>query len=408
MNKPVERVEPVEEQGRTGTVSTALLLTGVLLLAANLRPSIAVLGPVLGQVRLALNLTGGETSLLAALPVLIFGAFAPAGPILIRRMGTHSTVLTALSVMTLGAVVRLAPGWPALLAGTCILSAGIAVGNVLLPVLAKTHFAARIGTVTGLSTMSLNVAAAAAAATIVPLTLLAGGDWREGLLVWAAPIVAALLCWSIILTRPRAGIVRGDAGLGNGGMAILRGRRLPVRDIVIFTASQSVIYYCMLSWLPSIFQSHGEPAAYAGLLLSVATVVGAPIALVVPALAARMEDQRILVLGAVACAATGLLGLLFDPVGAPMLWAVLLGIGQGAAFALALAFFALKTTSSAQTASLSTVAQTVAYLVAALGPFCLGLLHDGSGTWAPGIALLLGCLVAECIAGLRAARARSA
>ncbi|MDP5228242.1 MULTISPECIES: MFS transporter [Arthrobacter] len=406
MSNSVERAESVE-RGGSGQTAAALLLTGVLLLAANLRPSIAVIGPLMSQIRTDLGLTGTETSLLASMPVLIFGVCAPMAPMLIRRLGTRLTTTAALGVVALGAMFRLAPGWPALLAGTCILSIGIAVGNVLLPVLTKSHFVSRVGSVTGLSTMTLNVAAAAAAATIVPLTVMSGGNWHQGLMVWALPAVIGVICWAFLTASHRAtglGQAADPPATGSSGIRWTGGAAV---HIVIFTAAQSVVYYCMLAWLPSIFQSHGQPTTTSGILLSIMTVVGAPIALLMPVAAARMRDQRPLVAFAVSCAAAGLVGLLLFPGIVPVLWAVLLGIGQGASFSLALAFFSLKTKNSGQTAKLSMAAQSVAYVIAALGPFVLSLLHDRTGSWSPGVLLLLACLGVQTFSGLKAARAAS-
>jgi CP family cyanate transporter-like MFS transporter len=405
---PTSRPSRARGEQDHATPGTVLLLAGVALLAATLRPSIALVGPILAQIRSDLGLSSTEVSLLSALPVLFFGLFAPAAPALQRRLGIPRSVLAALIALLAGSLLRLAPGWEGLVAGTCLLSAGIAVGNVLLPVLAKAYFPARIGLLTGVSTMSLNLAAASAAATIVPLTAMAGGQWREGMLVWTAPAAAAILCWAALALR-RPGALDRDAPAGavaaarpRTGSSVLRSRT--ARSIIAFTASQSVIYYCILSWLPSIYQSHGASAASSGVLLSITTLIGAPVALVVPSLAARTRDQRWLLAPVVGCTAAGLAGLLLDAASAPALWAILLGVGLGGAFPLALALFAIKTPSSDQTASLSMLAQTAAYLLAAAGPFTLGLLHDRTGSWSAGIALLIACLAVELAAGLGAAR----
>lgn len=397
--------EPLGKQRPTPT-GNALLLLGLVLLAATLRPSIALVGPILASIRSDLGLDSSSVSILTALPVLLFGLVAPLAPALSRRLGTPSAVLVALGALLVGSLLRLEPNWGALLAGTCLLSAGIAVGNVLLPVLAKSYFPTRIGLATGVSTMSLNLAAGSAAATIVPLTALSG-QWREGMLVWTAPVLGAMLCWAFLARRPakpsRDGrFATASSARPPAAVSILRSR--VARSVIVFTASQSVIYYSVLAWLPSIYQSHGISSAISGILLSITTVIGAPVALVVPSLAARMPDQRALLAVVVGCAAAGLAGLLLDAAASPVLWAILLGIGLGGAFPLALAFFSLKTSTSEQTASLSMLAQTVAYLVASAGPFALGLLRDGTGSWTAGIGLLMACLSAELLTGLKAAR----
>src|SRR5579859_5070180 len=117
MPKLLKLSRPQEEQGQTGTAGAALLLTGVILLAANLRPAIAMVGPVLAQIRIDLHLSGTETSVLSALPVLFFGLCAPAVPALSWRLGTRPTVIVALAALLAGSLLRLEPSWPALVAG---------------------------------------------------------------------------------------------------------------------------------------------------------------------------------------------------------------------------------------------------------------------------------------------------
>lgn len=364
----------------------------------------AEIGPVLAQIRTSLHLSGIEASLLTAVPVFFFGLCAPAAPALLRRFGVNRTVLAALAVVLLGTVVRLGPSWTTLLIGTALLGAGIAVANVLLPVLVKLHFPGRVGPITGLYTMTLNLAAAAAAGSIVPLSGAFGHSWRAGLAVWSIPVAAALLCWGVLASRRQGQATTGGHALRAGHpLSLLRNRR--ARAVVFFTASQSVIYYSILSWLPSIYQDHGISPLNAGILLSVTTLIGAPVALLLPSLAARARDQRRYVIVVAGCAAAGLFGLLLAPATAPYLWAILLGIGQGGAFPLALTFFVLRTTHAAQTATLSMVSQTIAYLLAALGPLAMGTLHDGTGSWTVPIMVLISCLCIEVLTGLRAARA---
>ncbi len=375
------------------------LLCGMLLVAVNMRTALAVVGPVLGEIRSATHLTGAGLALLTALPVICFGALAPLAPGLARRWGLERALALALLLLTAGMAIRLGPGVLTLLGGTFVLGGGIALINVLLPALVKRDFNDRAGLVTGMYTTALNLSAAVAAGSAVPLSASLAGGWRGAFAIWLAPAFVAFAVWvgfarrsgeSPATPRPRQ----------TGG--ILRSRR--ARQLVIFTAAQSVIYYGVLSWLPSIFQAHGESATSAGLLLSVTTLVSAPVALVVPALAGRRPDQRGYVTLVAVSVLAGLLGLLVAPAAAPQAWAILIGVGLGGAFPLALTMFVLRAGDAAETARLSTVAQSIAYLVAAGGPLAMGLLRDQTGSWRPAIALLLVLAVVEFLAGLGAGR----
>ena len=86
------------------------------------------------------------------------------------------------------------------------------------------------------------------------------------------------------------------------------------------------------------------------------------------------------------------------------LWVVLLGLGQGACFSLALTFFALRARDPEHAAALSGMAQAVGYLLAAVGPFLFGVLRDATHAWKIPLILLLGVMVCLLISGLGAAR----
>ena len=391
----------MQRRPRAGTCSRPpLLLAGLLLVAVNMRPALAVISPVLGQIRIGLHISGATAALLTALPVACFGVVAPVGPALARRLGLERALTAALVLLLVGMLLRLGPDLATLLAGTVVLGGGIAVANVLLPALVKRDFPNRVGPVTGMYSTAINLAAATAAGTVVPLAAAVGHGWRGGLAAWVIPVIPALAVL-VTLARPAPA-----APSTTGNRLTMRGlaRHKRARQVIAFTAAQSVIYYSVLSWLPSIYISHGMSAAAAGLLLSATTLVSAPIALILPTLAARRTDQRGYVVVIACCAGAGLLGVLAAPTSAPYLWAVLLGIGIGGAFPLALTLFVLRTRDATETARLSTGAQTVAYLIAAAGPVALGVLHDATGSWAPGIGLLLTCAVAELLAGLGAGR----
>jgi MFS transporter, CP family, cyanate transporter len=99
--------------------------------------------------------------------------------------------------------------------------------------------------------------------------------------------------------------------------------------------------------------------------------------------------------------------VLLAPTAAPYLWAVLIGIGQGAAFALALHLFVLRTRQVHETARLSAMAQTVGYVISAFGPLLVGLVHDATGSWTAPLLLLLALLVPQLAFGALSGRART-
>jgi CP family cyanate transporter-like MFS transporter len=178
-------------------------------------------------------------------------------------------------------------------------------------------------------------------------------------------------------------------------------------SVTLFFAFQSAGFYATLAWLPSAFHSHGLSTPYAGFLLSLALLVGLIPALTVPSLAARSHDQRVFVLVCVALIAVGWLGVILAPTSVPFVWVVFLGLGQNASFPLALTLIVLRGGTVTSTAGLSTLVQTVGYLLAALAPLAIGAVHDISGSWTPALIVLLALLVPQLVMGLEAARNRT-
>jgi MFS transporter, CP family, cyanate transporter len=387
-------------------IRSAVLAGGVVLIAINLRPAAAAIGPVLNRIQSATGLSSGWAGALTTLPVLCFGVLAPLAPLLARRLGLRTSLAGAMCVLLAGMLLRLLPGVVLLFVGTALAGAAIATGNVLLPVLIRRDFAHRTGTAMALYTMSLIGFAALAAGVTVPLADALGGGWRPGLGVWAIPAAVAMLAWLPALFRRDAPPADGppSADRRHSARALLS-RRL-AWAVTLFFALQSGIFYATLAWLPSIFRSHGASEGHAGVLLSLTMVVGLFTALIVPGLAGRFRDQRWLVAGSCVLTAAGLLGILLAPMSAPYLWTVLLGLGQNASFPLALMLIVMRGGSVASTEGLSTMAQSIGYVLSSLAPLAVGALHGISRSWTPALILLLALVVPQLLIGLAAGRDR--
>ncbi|HEY2440489.1 MAG TPA: MFS transporter [Solirubrobacteraceae bacterium] len=397
-------------------VAPVLLAAGVVLVAINLRPAAASVGPVLNRIQADTGLSSGWAGALTTLPVLCFGLLAPLAPVLARRLGVHTSIAVALVVLVAGLLLRLIPGVGFLFLGTALAGAAIATGNVLVPVVVRRDFANRTGTAMALYTTSLIGFAALAAGVTVPAANALGGGWRPGLAIWAIPALVAAVAWLPALARrdPRVDAPSHSAGGEPAGVDVsARGHsawtllRHPLAwQVTLFFALQSGGFYATLAWLPSIFRSHGASDGHAGLLLSLSMLVGLATALTVPGLAARHRDQRLLVIVGCALTAAGLAGILVAPMSASYLWVVLLGLGQNGTFPLALMMIVTRGGSVASTQGLSTLSQSVGYALAALAPLAVGAIHGATGSWTPTLILLLALVVPQLIVGLAAGRDR--
>ena len=398
MTKQVPKAS-VSGRGGPSRVRGVLLVVGILLLAANLRPALTALAPLIGEVRADTGLSNGVAGLLTALPLLAFGLLSPVAPLLARRIGMERALLASLLVLAAGILVRSAGPVALLFVGTAVLGAAIAVGNVLLPGLVKREFPDRAGLATSLYSTAMGVAAALAAGASFPISQQTGLGWRASLALLAVPAILAAVAW---LPLVRGG---GAKASDRDSRGISLWRSPLAWQVTLFMGLQSLAYYVTLTWLPLILrETAGLSAAEAGWMLALAQAVGIASMFLAPVLAGRTPSQRGVLASAVALSGAGTLGLLVSPGAAIALWVVLIGLGQGACFSLALTFFALRAPDPEHAAALSGMAQSVGYLLAASGPFLFGILRDATNAWTVPLALLLTIVSCLMVTGLGAAR----
>src|SRR5215213_11446207 len=163
-----KKTSTTEASGRLRFPSFLFVL-GILLLAANLRPALTSVAPLIGEIRADTGVSNGVAGLLTTLPLLAFGLLSPAAPRLAFRFGVERALLASLLALAAGILVRSADAVVALFLGTAVLGAAIAVGNVLLPGIVKREFPGRAGLMTSVYSTALGVSAALAAGASVPI-----------------------------------------------------------------------------------------------------------------------------------------------------------------------------------------------------------------------------------------------
>lgn len=367
-------------------------MVAVVLVALNLRPTIVAVSPLLDELSADLELTGFTAGLLMTLPVLCFGALGPLAPVLARRFGFERSLALVLALVVIGSALRLHPSVWGLFVGTVFVGAGIAFGNILLPALIKRDFPDRVGLMSGLFSMSLTGGATLAAGITLPVARAAGLDWNLALAAWGLFALVALACWLPYLRSAVAHAVvrRGSAGA-------LTADRV-AWWVTAFFGLQSINFYAMTAWLPTLLIASGNDAVFAGLMLSLANLVSIPAATLAPVLASRLTSQAPFVAWTGVLYVVGLSGLIWAVDLAP-LWVALLGVGQGATIGLALTLIVLRSPDSNVATNLSSMAQSWGYLFAAAGPLALGLLNDVTGAWFWPLVVLLMLVVPQSVAG---------
>lgn len=407
--------------------SVWLLVTAVLLTAAALRSPITGVGAIIGEIEAATGLSHTLSGMLTTLPLIAFAVFALAAPGLSAKFGIERTLFFSMILMTGGILVRSLPSVTALFAGTALIGIAIAIGNVLLPGLIKRDFPQQVGLMTSLFTTCLTFWAAISSGISVPLSQGPLG-WRGALTIWVALTAVSALVWLPLL--PRLDKASGRNGQTTGanhsrisevGVATdpasrpsTQGEatgtrfciwRSPVAWLVtMFMGFQSILFYVSISWLPDILQERGMSAEQAGWMLSLMQLISMAGSFLMPLLAARSNSQKWLTAATAALCVIGFGGIWAGPVSLAALSILLLGIGSGSTFGLAIVFFSLRSRTTEQASALSGMAQSVGYVLAAFGPTLFGYLHDFSGSWDTPLAVITGVSILTALFGYAAGR----
>ncbi|MEV5820547.1 MFS transporter [Micromonospora harpali] len=378
----------------------------MLLVALNLRAAVTSLGALLGEVRTGLGLSGAMAGLVTTLPTIAFAGLGALTPWLVRRYASARVLVVAMSALAVGQVLRVVTDSALVFVATSALAlAGIAVANILLPMLVKQHFPHRTGLVTGAYTMALTTGTTVAAASAVPVAH-AFGSWRAGLGVWAGLAALAVLPWVPLALRARAARRAATGAVAVAAPARVRPARTRLGwAMAVYFGAQSLSGYAIMGWLAQLFRDAGFRPETAGLLLAGVTALGVPVALLMPTLAGRLRTLRPLVFGLTAFSAASYLGLALAPHDGALLWVALLALGQGA-FPLILTTIGLRARTAEGTVALSAFAQSTGYVIAALGPLLVGVLYEATGGWTAPIGFLLAALAVQTGAGLVIARPR--
>ncbi|MFF8605451.1 CynX/NimT family MFS transporter [Streptomyces sp. NPDC015346] len=413
-SSPATTVGDSPVQGPPTVWIARLVVVGLVLAALNLRPAITSLGALLEEVRTGLHMSGSVAGVLTSVPPLCFAIFGITAPRLARRFGPAAVVCAGMAAIFAGLAVRpFASGTAGFLAASALALMGIAVSNVLMPVIVKRYFPDRVGTMTGLYSMALALGTSLAAAATVPMTEALGGGWRTGLGLWAVLAAFAVLPFVPLLRDRGAHSATSASAVPAQGRPSIRPapplritRSRTAWALGAFFGLQATGAYITMGWMPQIFRDAGVPAGTAGVLLAVTMVMGVPLAFVIPRLATRLKNQGPIAVALALCGLAGYTGLYLAPAAGAWAWALLLGVSN-CAFPLALTMIGMRSRTGSGVVRLSAFAQSVGYLISIPGPLLVGVLYQHSGGWGLPIALMAGLMLPQMAVGVLAGRDRT-
>lgn len=380
-----------------------VVLAGIVLVASTLRAPITSVGPVITEITDQLVLSHVLVGLVTAIPLISFAVLSVFVPKAARKIGLERLLLYSMLVLALGSYARSYGNVPLLFLGAGMIGAAITIGNVLMPAFIKKKFPEKVGLITGIYLVSMNLTSALAAGFSINIGQATGMGWKTSIGVWGFLALIAFFVW-----LPQVGekVQHVQPGTAYGTKKGSAWRSSLAWNVSVFMGLQSFLFYSFAAWLPTVLLSWGMSYERSGWMLSYIQMAQLPIMLIGPILAGKMKDQSPLVWFTFVLLLLGIGGVIFGKTDYIIISVILLGISLGLAFTLATMFFVLRTKNILEAADLSGMAQSVGYWLAACGPPAFGALYEITGTWYASLGMLVVAIVLLFITGLASAKDR--
>ncbi|NYR09149.1 MFS transporter [Psychrobacter sp. BI730] len=365
-----------------------LVLCAMVLLATNMRAPIVALGSIAPVVKDALDISEFQIGWLGAVPMLSFAVGALISPTIGKRFGLENTLIAMIGLLTVGMVIRTAiPTWSGFLIGTLLLTLAIGFANTLAAPVIKQRTPQHIPLITGLFSLTMTTAAGIVAGVVLPLSEQVGWQWALG--GWTILGVFAFVIWLFLRVRLGSSNHQAVIPAALGSSEISMWRTTFAWQIAIFMGLQSLLFYTVASFLPSIWVSKGLSAVSAGQMGSVFQFMAPVSILSLTWLVNRGRPIQALAVFAAVLNVVGILGISYLSTDLAWLWSGMMGMGCSAIFTLSMMLFSMRTYTTNQASELSGMAQAVGYVIAFFGPLGTGWLHETTGSWSVPLFIML-------------------
>lgn len=365
-----------------------MLFIAILLVGATLRSPIASVGPLVPHIKNDLAMSNTAIGFMNTLPLIAFGLFSPLVPKIAAKLGIEVTLLVSMFILSFGVIFRVLGNSSVLIIGTLIIGIAISAGNVLTPSLIKSSFIKNTGFVVGIYSITMNLISALSSGLTSSIANSGAFDWQFAMQLWVVFPVLAIIAFFLRFPQLK---IKENLTFGNVHNEITTTvwKSKFAWAITLYMGLQSLIPYSLFAWLPQILETKGFNANQAGWYMSIFQLAMLPINFVIPIITSKMQKQSFLTLTAGLLLVVGLLGMLLLNNNWIIVFLILIGLGTGATYSLAMMFFVLKTVSVKKSSDLSGMAQSIGYLLAASGPLLLGIISQQTGNWNFSIILLI-------------------
>ncbi|MDO5708245.1 MAG: MFS transporter [Andreesenia angusta] len=369
------------------------ILFSILVMSLNLRAPLTSASAILDFIAKDLNISETYSGFVMTVPLLAFAISSLFIPSLGIKYGYSITIFISSILIFLGEILRISFGFKALLFGTALIGLGISTGNVLIPSIIKLKFPNRLGLVTGLYGVAMNLISASFTGTSLYLVTKKEIGWRVILSVWIIISFITMILWFINL------FIRKDKMIETGDRRNLFERKGILKSkiswaIIIYMGSQSFLFYTTVTWLPKILYLKGFDYSFSSYMITVFQISALPLSLLIPIIADKMKNQKLIAVFAALGYLLGSIGLLFGRKEIHIIITmVIMAIGCSGAYAAAIILIELRSKTSSTVSLISGLSQSIGYIIAAIGPVLLGYLLGHFGNYQ--IPLLIFILISS-------------
>lgn len=355
-----------------------LVVLGILFISFNLRAPITAVGSIVEMIRTEYHLSNAVAGFITTLPLLAFAVVSPFVAKLSNKIGHAKTMMAGLVFILIGEFVRSYTGVAGLFLGTAVIGVGIAIGNVIIPAIIKLYFSNNVGMITSIYTSGMCIFAAVGAGISVPMAKGMNLGWKNALASWFILTIITILIWlpqvrtkqKVVSNKPK---VQSKTSIWKSPLAWW---------VTLFMGTQSLLFYSLVAWLPTIVISKGMTDGFAGNMALLFQLMAIPATLLIPSLCDKFINQRKLVGVTCLIYASGMLCFLLGQNAVIITIAVILmAFGMGGSISLSIAFISLRSPNSSKASELSGMSQSAGYLLAAIGPFVTGFIFDLLSSW---------------------------
>lgn len=386
-------------------INTHLLVVflGIVFVSFNLRAPITSVGPVIDLIQEEYRLNSSMAGFITTLPLLAFAIFSPFVAKINHRFGHGKTMFAGLILIIIGLLVRSYMGVYGLFTGTVFIGIGIAIGNVLIPSVIKHKFKKSAGSLISVYITSMCIFSALGSGLSIPLTN--AYDWNTSLAIWVGLGIITLLIWLPQLKKSQKYNNSDDVKAEEQIISKSIWKSPLAWWVTLYMGTQSLIFYTLIAWMPSILIFKGFDSHFAGMMLLVFQLVGLPATLMVPIIAGKIKNQKLIATIISFIYLLGMIVFLYTQTSFAIICSMIfLGLGMGGAISLAIGFITQRTPHAKKAAELSGMSQSAGYLLAAFGPILVGFIHDISKSWTIALWVLIIGIVLLTIFGLKAGR----